>query len=123
VLIADDTQVIKQGDKSVGVSPQHCGLTGQIENCQVLPMLSYASELGHAFIDRRLYMPQAWMDDPERRARAGVPPDLTFTTKPELVIEMLTAAIGVIAHKWFAADSGYGRDPKLRAFCHVSALP
>jgi SRSO17 transposase len=43
VLIADDTQVIKKGDKSVGVAPQHCGATGQTENCQVLPMLAYAS--------------------------------------------------------------------------------
>jgi SRSO17 transposase len=33
VLIADDTQVIKKGDKSVGVAPQHCGATGQTENC------------------------------------------------------------------------------------------
>src|SRR5437879_918580 len=82
VLIADDTQVIKQGDKSVGVARQHCGLTGQIENCQVLPMLSYASERGHAFVDRRLYMTKVWMDDLERRARAGVPSDLVFRTKP-----------------------------------------
>jgi SRSO17 transposase len=108
VLIADDTQVIKQGDKPVGVSRQHCGLTGQVENCQVLPMLSYASELGHAFIDRRLYMPQAWVDDLERRTRAGVPSDLVFRTKPELVIEMLETAIRTVVHKWFAADSGSG---------------
>jgi SRSO17 transposase len=123
VLIADDTQVIKQGDKSVGVARQYCGLTGQVENCQVLPMLSYASDLGHAFIDRRLYIPQVWMDDPERCARAGIPADLAFGTKPELVVEMLAAAIASgVVHKWFAADSGYGRDPKLRAFCHVSGI-
>ena len=64
VLIADDTQVIKKGDKSVGVAPQHCGLTGQTENCQVMPMLSYASTRGHAFIDRALYLPRRWTDDP-----------------------------------------------------------
>lgn len=123
VLVADDTQVIKQGDKSVGVARQYCGLTGQVENCQVLPMLSYASAEGHAFIDRRLYVPQEWMDDRERCVRAGVPADLVFKTKPELVIEMLQAAIAAgIVFKWFAADSGYGRDPGLRAFCHAGGI-
>jgi SRSO17 transposase len=73
VLIADDTQVIKKGDKSVGVAPQHCGATGQTENCQVMPMLSYASGRGHAFIDRALYLPRRWTDDPQRCAAAGVP--------------------------------------------------
>ncbi len=53
-LVADDTQVIKKGNRSVGVAPQHCGLTGQTENCQVMPMLTYATEAGHAFVDREL---------------------------------------------------------------------
>ncbi|WP_406318929.1 transposase [Streptosporangium sp. NBC_01639] len=61
VLIADDTQAIKKGDRSVGVARQYCGLTGQGENCQVMPMLTYASEAGHAFINRRLYMPEGWL--------------------------------------------------------------
>ncbi|GAA0408989.1 hypothetical protein Acor_75360 [Acrocarpospora corrugata] len=64
VLVADDTQAIKKGGKSVGVAPQHCGANGQIENCQVLPMLTYASAKGHAFINRRLYLPACWTDDP-----------------------------------------------------------
>jgi SRSO17 transposase len=123
VVIADDTQVIKQGDKSVGVARQYCGLTGQVENCQVLPMLSYASDSGHAFIDRRLYVPQEWMDDPERRVKAGVPADVVFKTKPELVVDMLVSAIASGAvFKWFTADSGYGRDPGLREFCHVNSV-
>lgn len=58
VLIADDTQAIKKGDRSVGVAPQHCGATGQVENCQVLPMPTYASAAGHAFVNRRLYLAQ-----------------------------------------------------------------
>ena len=81
VLIADDTQVIKKGVKSVGVAPQHCGVTGQTENCQVLPMLAYASWRGHAFIDRALYLPRRWTDDPQRCAQAGVPAERGFATK------------------------------------------
>ena len=82
VLIADDTQVIKKGDKSVGVAPQHCGATGQTENCQVMPMLSYASGRGHAFIDRALYLPRRWTDDPQRCAQAGVPAERVLLLLP-----------------------------------------
>jgi hypothetical protein len=82
VLVADDTQAIKEGGKSVGVAPQHCGATGQIENCQVLPMFTYASAKGHAFINRRLYLPACWTQDPARMKTAGVPESVVFTTKP-----------------------------------------
>jgi SRSO17 transposase len=119
VLVADDTQAIKKGDKSVGVASQHCGATGQIENCQVMPMLTYASPLGHAFIDRRLYLPASWTVDAARCARAGVPAEVGFATKPHLVIDMLADAIAAeVVFSYFTADSGYGRDPVLRGFCH-----
>lgn len=71
-LVLDDRQVIKKGTKTVGVAPQHSGLTGNTENCQVMVMLSYASVHGHAFIDRELYLPHVWVDDPARcAARRG----------------------------------------------------
>ena len=123
VLIADDTQVIKKGVKSVGVAPQHCGATGQTENCQVLPMLAYASGRGHAFIDRALYLPRRWTDDPQRCAQAGVPAERGFATQPELLIDMLDRAWSAgVPFRYFTADSGYGRDPGLRARCHTAAL-
>ncbi|HET6704321.1 IS701 family transposase [Amycolatopsis sp.] len=123
VLIADDTQAIKKGDKSVGVAPQHCGATGQIENCQVLPMLTYASSLGHAFVNRRLYLPKGWTDDPVRLKTAGVPEKVTFETKPQQVIAMLAEELKAgTPFGWFTADSGYGRDPALRAYCHDQRL-
>src|SRR5690349_22762457 len=121
--IADDTQVIKKGVKSVGVARQHCGATGQTENCQVMPMLSYASVRGHAFIDRALYLPRRWTDDPQRCAAAGVPVERGFRTKPQLVIDMLDRALAAsVPFRYFTADSGYGRDPALRARCHAAAL-
>lgn len=120
-LVLDDTQVIKKGRMSVGVAPQHCGLTGQTENCQVMVMLSYASVLGHAFVDRELYLPARWTDDPPRGVAAGVPTDRGFATKPALGVAMLERALADehLAFRWFVADSGYGRDPDLRAFCHA----
>ena len=123
VLIADDTQAVKKGDKSVGVAPQHCGATGQTENCQVMPMLTYASRLGHAFIDRELYLPRRWIDDPARCAEAGVPAARGFETKPELVTGMLERAVAAgVPFRYLAADAGYGRDPGLRDWCHIHAV-
>ncbi|MFF3444587.1 IS701 family transposase [Streptosporangium sp. NPDC002721] len=123
VLIADDTQAIKKGDRSVGVARQYCGLTGQVENCQVMPMLTYASAVGHAFINRRLYLPEKWAGDAERRKVAGVPERVTFATRPQQVIDMLEEErrAGTL-FRYLAADSGYGRDPGLRAYCHTHQI-
>jgi SRSO17 transposase len=86
-----------------------------------MPMLSYASGRGHAFIDRALYLPRRWTDDPQRCAQAGVPAGRGFLTKPELVIEMLDRALAAgVPFRYFTADSGYGRDPALRA---LASLP
>jgi SRSO17 transposase len=115
VLIADDTSAIKQGAKSAGVARQYCGLTGQVENCQVMPMLTYASATGHAFVNRRLYLPESWANDPRRRKEAGIPADLLFATKPALVIDMLGEEISAgTPFRYLCGGCGYGRDPGLR---------
>lgn len=81
--------------------------------------MTYATTAGHAFIDRALYLPEVWTSDPARCQAAGIPPDQGFATKPHLVQRMLARAITTeVPCGWFAADSGYGRDPDLRAFCH-----
>jgi SRSO17 transposase len=119
VLVIDDTQVLKKGDKSVGVAPQHYGLTGDTRNCQTMVMLTYASEHGHAFIDRELYLPAEWAGDAGRRKEAGVPADRQFATKPQLAIAMLERATARgVPFSWIADDAGYGKDPGLRAWCH-----
>ncbi|MEU8691944.1 transposase [Streptomyces sp. NPDC048665] len=89
VLILDDTQAQKKGTKSVGVAFQHLGLTGDVRNCQTMVMLTDATAAGHAFIDRRLYLPEEWTNDRERCREAGVPDEIIFATKPELAISML----------------------------------
>lgn len=123
-LILDDTQVIKKGRKSVGVAHQHCGLTGQVENCQCMVMLTYASVHGHAYIDRELYLPESWTQDRARAAAAGIPNDRGLVTKPHLGIDMLRRAIAdpAMVFGWVVDDSGYGRDPALRDFCHQQRL-
>ena len=81
-LVLDDTQAIKKGTHSVGVATQHCGLTGQTENCQCMVMLTYASRQGYAFVDRELYLPRVWTADRDRCRRAGCPTTGAWSPNP-----------------------------------------
>lgn len=122
-LVLDDTQVQKKGTRSVGVARQHCGLTKDVRNCQVMVMLTYAAPGGHTFIDRALNLPESWTADRDRCRAAGVPDEVAFATKPQLGLRMLEDALAVgVPFSWVAADSGYGRDPQLRAWLHTRCL-
>ena len=68
VRVIDETGFLKQGTASCGVGRQYTGSAGKITNCQVGVFAAYVSTKGHAFIDRQLYLPKAWTDNPERRA-------------------------------------------------------
>jgi SRSO17 transposase len=116
VLVIDETGDVKKGDHTVGVQRQYTGTAGRIENSQVAVYLSYASRRGHALIDRALYLPRSWTDDPERCAAAGVPAEVGFATKPELATTMLGRALDAgLPARWVAGDEVYGADPTLRA--------
>ena len=93
VLVVDETGFLKKGTHSVGVSRQYSGTAGRIENCQVGVFLGYVSRYGHTLIDRRLYLPKAWIDDRERCRKASVPDEVAFATKPAMAREMIAAAL------------------------------
>jgi SRSO17 transposase len=115
VLVVDETGFLKQGRKSVGVKRQYSGPAGRIENCQIGVFLTYASAKGRAGLDRALYLPQEWADDPDRRTEAGVPEDVTFQPKPQLALTMLRRALdGGMPAAWVTADEVYGGDGALR---------
>src|SRR4051812_43528904 len=109
VLVLDETGFLKQGKASCGVARQYTGSAGKVTNCQVGVFAAYVSRHGHAFIDRALYLPKAWTDDPARLSAAHVPPGATFATKPRLALAMLGRAIAAgVPFAWVAADSVYG---------------
>src|SRR3954468_17087268 len=81
VLILDETGFLKKGVHSAGVARQYTGTAGRIENAQAGVFLAYAGRHGTAFIDRALYLPQEWTDDPDRCVRAGIPEETRFATK------------------------------------------
>ena len=115
IFVLDESGFPKKGAKSVGVKRQYCGTLGKRENCQVAVFLTYVSPRGHVFIDRRLYLPEEWAVDEERRTEGGVPKDITFQTKPALGRAMLDHAweLGVRGG-WLTGDEVYGSDSALR---------
>jgi SRSO17 transposase len=89
VLIVDETGFLKKGEESVGVAHQYTGTAGGTVNCQVGAFLAYASSKGAAFVDRALYLPKKWASDSARRQEAGVPEEITFRNKVELIGSLL----------------------------------
>jgi SRSO17 transposase len=109
VLVLDETGFLKQGKSSCGVARQYTGSAGKVTNCQIGVFAAYVSRHGHAFIDRALYLPKTWTDDPARLPAAHVPPEVTFATKPRLALAMIERAIAAeVPFAWVAADSVYG---------------
>ena len=115
VLVVDETGFLKKGTTSVGVQRQYSGTAGKVDNCQLGVFLAYASPRGRAFIDRELYLPECWTDDPPRCRAARVPEQVGFRTKPQLAQLMLERALDAgVPASWVTADEVYGGSPTLR---------
>jgi SRSO17 transposase len=113
--MVDDTAFPKQGEHSVGVARQYCGQLGKQDNCQVAVSLSVANDHASLPIAYRLYLPETWAGGPERRAKAGVPEEVGFETKPAIALGQLRQArdegipIGIVL-----GDAGYGDECDFR---------
>jgi SRSO17 transposase len=115
VLVVDETGDVKKGSRTVGVQRQYTGTAGRVENSQVAVFLAYATPAGCAFVDRALYLPRGWTEDPDRMAAAGVPSDIVFATKPALARTMIGRALDAgVSVGWVTGDEVYGQDPALR---------
>ena len=112
VLIFDDTGFAKQGRCSVGVARQYSGPLGKTGTCQVTVNCHDAERTIAWPIASRLYMPEHWADDADRRKQAKGPEDIAFRTKPQIALELLDRAMdwGV---RWacVVADADYGDNP------------
>ena len=113
--LVDDTGMPKKGRHSVGVARQYCGQIGKQDNCQVAVSVSLATEAASVPVAYRLYLPESWATDPDRRAAVGVPEDVAFRTKAQIALEQITDRVergttpGLVV-----ADSGYGYDVGFR---------
>ena len=119
--IIDDTGFPKKGVHSVGVARQYCGQLGKQDNCQVAVSLSIANHHASLPVVYRLYLPQDWAKDAERRSKVGVPADISFKTKPEIALDQIRQAYeACLPHGVVLMDPAYGNDAKLRT--GISAL-
>ena len=119
--IIDDTGFPKKGRHSVGVARQYCGQLGKQDNCQVAVSLSVANTAASLPIAWRLYLPETWAHDPERRQQAKIPDNIPFQTKPAIALDQIRAAQAAgVAPGVVLADAGYGVDGAFRA--GISAL-
>ena len=114
--VVDDTGFPKKGRESVGVARQYCGQVGKQDNCRVAVSLSVTTEKASMPVAYRLYLPQSWIEDRQRRKKTGVPDSIQFQTKPEIALDQIRRARergipqGVVL-----ADAGYGTDTGFRA--------
>ncbi len=97
------------------VQRQYTGTAGRIENSQFAVYLGYATDAGHAFVDRELYLPKSWTVDRASCQESGVPQEVEFATKPALARKMIVRALDAgVSAPWVTGDEVYGADPGLR---------
>ncbi len=112
--IVDDTGFQKKGSHSVGVARQYCGRLGKTDNCQIAVTLSIANHHASLPIAYRLYLPETWANDAERREKAHVPEEVEFKTKPQIALAQIEAAVKDGVDKGVVlTDAAYGCDGDL----------
>ena len=111
-LVFDDVSIPRKGKATVGVAWQWCGCLGKRANCQVVVTSRYCDPYYSWPMKGRLYLPGEWIDDPKRRAKAHIPAEVEFATKPELALGQVDEA-----EEWgvpfntVVVDAGYGDNP------------
>ena len=116
VLVIDPSAFAKKGRESCGVKRQWCGRLGKTENCQVGVFLCYASPHGHAPLDRKLYLPEEWATDENRRQKCHVPKEVVFQEKWRIGLAMVDRCREEgLPHGWVGGDDELGRPSEFRA--------
>ncbi len=115
VLVLDPSAFPKKGTESCGVARQWCGRLGKVENCQVGVFLAYSTRRGAVLVDRRLYLPREWAEDPRRRAKAHVPSTVVFEEKWQIASDLLKRSGSQLPHRWIVGDDELGRAAGFRA--------
>jgi SRSO17 transposase len=115
VVVLDGSAFPKKGTESCGVARQWCGRLGKLDNCQVGVFLAYAAASGYAPLDRRLYLPEDWAADRNRRRKCHVPRAITFQEKWRIALDLLDRSLPGLPHGWITGDDEFGRPAEFRA--------
>src|SRR3954469_22832775 len=115
-LVVDDTALVKQGRHSVGVKRQYCGQLGKRANCQSLVSLTLASAEVPVGVGLRLFLPEDWRGDADRRAAAGVPEAVAHRPKWKIALDEIDRVLASGARfGCVLADAEYGKAAEFRA--------
>ena len=115
VLVVDDTALVKQGDHSVGVQRQYCGELGKKANCQALVSLTLARGEVPVCVGLRLFLPERWAGDTERRRRAGVPGEVAGRPKWRIALDEIDRVLAAGARfGCVLGDAEYGKAAEFR---------
>jgi SRSO17 transposase len=117
VWAVDSSGFPKQGKLSAGVARPYCGAVGKSANCQVGVFLAHVGPRGRSLVDKRLYLPREWTQDPARCDAAGIPREQQlYRSETELALEMLAQAQhhGALTATWVTGDDAFGTSPPFR---------
>src|SRR2546427_3145606 len=114
VIAFDPSSFPKRGTHSVGVKRQWCSHRGKVDNCQVGVYMGYVSDRDHALLDFRLYLPENWARDQQRRQECHVPEDVQYRTRHAQCLEMLDMWDEQVPHGWVVGDDELGRHTRFR---------
>jgi SRSO17 transposase len=116
LLVLDPSGFPKSGTESCGVARQWCGRLGKQDNCQIGVFLISAAPGGYAPLDRRLSLPRDWADDPDRREKTHVPPDIKFQESWRIAVDLLERCRRDLPHAWVSGDDELGRPAEFRTW-------
>jgi SRSO17 transposase len=131
ILVFDPSGFEKDGKKSAGVARQWLGRFGKVDNGQVGTFMAYVTRREHVLVNAKLFIPQAWNDDPARCRRAHIPEKeyRKHKTRHQHCLEMLKEQGKLLPHKWVAGDdelgkvSSFRRTLRKRKVKYVLAVP
>jgi SRSO17 transposase len=124
VWVLDDTGFPKQGRHSVGVERQYSGTLGKTANCQVAVSLHQVGPEESTILGWRLYLPESWIQNAERRAEAGIPEAVGFRTKWQLALELIDQALAWgLRGRVVLADTAYGEVTEFREGLEARGRP
>jgi SRSO17 transposase len=129
VWIIDDTSFPKAGSHSVGVARQYCGALGKVANCQVAVSLHWGSAEAACPLGWRLYLPEEWLQDPERAKEVKLPPGIAYKSKGELALDLIDEALAwdvpllpVVADCIYGNDYGFREELRKRQLHYAVAV-
>lgn len=113
VVIIDKSAMAKKGTASAGVARQWNGRLGKVDNSQVGVFMALCRGTMTSLFDSRLYLPQSWVSDADRRERAAISESARVCrSKADLALDRVDEADrNGVRYGYIAVDGGYGKEP------------